>query len=231
MAHNYSDAMLQHIIDEAKRALSIQDPAGRADIISGILQPYTGWALRWAIEDCRARGLTWQVIAGMLGKSYPALLRQYEAGGPVYTITPAQSPNSGNFDGQTPLRRAATTLGQQMAGLGTTRPDCMTYAHLAEAVGKLTTAQGNIDDPSPLLRATHELLALADRIRTHLPTPMSKPERETWVTIDEMKACYERDRPEIETAHQVMSQVAELERPLADAPKFTRPLRVRIQKD
>ena len=118
----------------------------------------------------------------MLGKSYPALLRQYETGGPVYTVTPAQSPNSGNFDGQTPLRRAATALGQQVAGLGMTRPDCMTYARLAESVGMPTTAQGNIDDPAP-------------------------------------------------TAHQVMSKVAELERHLADAPKFTRPLRVRIQKD
>ena len=51
VAHNYSEAMLQHIIGVAKRALSIQDPAARADIISGVLQPYTGWALRWAIED------------------------------------------------------------------------------------------------------------------------------------------------------------------------------------
>jgi hypothetical protein len=230
VAHDYSDAMLQHIVDEARRALSIQDPAGRADIISGILQPYTGWALRWAIEDCRARGLTWQAIAGMLGKSYPALLRQYEAGGPVYTVTPAQSPTSGNFDGQTPLRRAATALGQHMTGLGMTRPNCMTYAHLAEAVGKLTTAQGNIDDPAPLLRATHELLALADRIRIHVPTPIPKPERDAWATIDQLKACYERDRTEIEAAHQILSKVAELERPLAEAPKFTRPLRVQAHK-
>jgi hypothetical protein len=86
-----------------------------------------------------------------------------------------------------------------MAGPAMTRPDCMTYAHLAEAAGKLTTAQGNIDDPAPLLRAMYELLALADRIRTHVPTPKSKPEREIWVTIDELKACYKRDRPEIET--------------------------------
>jgi hypothetical protein len=227
MADNYSDAMLRHIIDEARRALSIPDPAGRADIISSVLQPYTGWALRWAIEDCRARGLTWQAIAGMLGRSYPALLRQYETGGPVYTVTPAHSPNSGNFDGQTPLRRAAFALRQQIAGLANTRPDCMTYAHLAEASGNLTAALANTDDPAPLLRATYEMLAIAGRIRIHVPTPMPKLERETWATIDELRACYDRDRTEIETAHQVISQVAALERPLADAPVFTRPLRAR----
>ena len=53
MPSDYADAMLRNIIDEARRALA-QDPAGRADIISGQIQPYAGWALRWAIEDCRA---------------------------------------------------------------------------------------------------------------------------------------------------------------------------------
>ena len=28
--------------------------------------------------------MTWQAIAGVLGRSYPALLRQFEAGDPVY---------------------------------------------------------------------------------------------------------------------------------------------------
>jgi hypothetical protein len=228
---DHSDAMLQHIIHVAKSAMQVQDPAERARFISQTLQPYAGWALRWAVEDCRDRGMSWQAIAGLLDRSYPALLRQYEAGGPMYTVTPAQSPNSGNFDGQTPLRRAATSLGQQMAGLGMTRPDSMTYAHLYGFVDKLTTAQCDIDDPKPLLRATYELLGMANRIRpTATSGPMSKLERETWATIDQLRACYERDRTEIETAHQVLSTVGELQRPLADAPKFTRPLRVRVQE-
>lgn len=232
-SHEYSDAMLKHLIAEAKRALQIQDPAGRADVISGVLQPYVGWALRWAIEDCRDRGLSWQAIAGMLGRSYPALLRQYEAGGPMFTVTPAQSPSSGNFDGQTPLRRAAFTLNQQMAGLGVNQRDSMTYVHLHEMVYKATEALRDIENPAPLLRAVYELLGMADRIRLHATSgSMSKLERATWGTIDQLKACYERDRHEIETAHQVLSAVAELQRPLTDAPPagMTRPLRVRAQE-
>src|SRR5579863_8239324 len=141
MPSDYADAMLRNIIDEASRALAIQDPIGRADIISGQIQPYAGWALRWAIQDCRAAGMTWQAIAAVLGRSYPALLRQFEAGGPVYTARAAQSAETRNYDGQTPLRRAATALAQQMRGLGMHGPDTFTYAHLHEAVDKLAAAQ------------------------------------------------------------------------------------------
>jgi hypothetical protein len=48
----------------------------------------------------------------------------------------------------------------------------MTCAHPFGSARKLTTAHGIATDPAPLLRATYELLALADRIRTHVPTPM-----------------------------------------------------------
>lgn len=116
----------------------------------------------------------------MLGRSCPALLRQYEAGGPMFTVTPAQSPSSGNFDGQTPLRRAAFTLNQQMAGLGVSQRDSMTYVHLCELVYKATEALRDIEDPAPLLRAIYELLGMADRIRLHAASgPMSKLERAT----------------------------------------------------
>ena len=230
MPRDRSDAMLQRLIDEAKRALSIQDPAGRAEVISSSLQPYTGWALRWAIEDCRNRGMTWQTIAGMLSRSYPALLRQYEAGGPIYTVSPAQSPSSGNFDGQTPLRRAAKKLGEQMAGLWNVRRDGMTYTHLNEQVETLTNALGNTDDPALMLRAAFEVTAMARQIRLSVTSQrMSKEERETWNTIDELIACYDRDHKEIEVADQVLSAVGELQRPLANVPGFTRPLRPRAQ--
>ncbi len=233
MPSEYSDAMLKKIIEEAKRALSTQDPASRAGIISDSIQPYAGWALRWAVEDCRAHGLTWQVIASMLGKSYPAVLRQYEAGGPVYVVTPAQSANSGNFDAQTPLRRAATALGNHMAGLYGRQRDRMTYALLVEAASKVTEAQGNIDDPAPLLRACYEFTSLADRIRLHAQSqPMTRQERETWTVIDELKAAYQRDKTEIETAHQVMTQVADAERSLIETgvKPPPRPLHVRVVK-
>ena len=206
MPSTYADAMLQNIIDEARRALAIQDPIGRADIISGQIQPYTGWALRWAIEDCRAAGMTWQAIAGVLGRSYPALLRQFEAGGPVYTARAAQSPDTRNYDGQTPLRRAATALAQQMLRLGMQRPDSFTYAHLHEAVDKLATAQCVTDDPAPLLQATRDVLALAELLRPHATAqPFAVEAAAIWEILDELKACYERDRGRIEAAHSIQA--------------------------
>jgi hypothetical protein len=220
---NYTDAMLQNLIDEAKRALRTQDPAGRADIISGQIQPYAGWALRWAIEDCRAAGLSWEAIAAMLGRSYPALLRQFEAGGPVYTARAAHSADTRNYDGQTPLRRAATALAQQMQGLGMHRPDTFTYAHLHEAVDKLATAQTVIDDPRPLLQATREVLALAGVLRLHAqPFKFPEAEGEIWDILDDLKACYERDRGQIKAANQLQAAAAELPRPLMQVPGFTR---------
>jgi hypothetical protein len=212
MPSDYGDAMLQNIIGEARRALAIQDPIGRADIISGQIQPYAGWALRWAIDDCRAGGMTWQAIAGALGRSYPALLRQFEAGGPVYTARAAQSADTRNYDGQTPLRRAATALAQQMRGLGMHRPDVFTYAHLHEAVDKLATAQCVTDDPGPLLQATRDVLALAELLRPHATAQPFKAEaeREIWDTLAELKACYERDRGRIEAGHSIQATAATL---------------------
>jgi hypothetical protein len=207
MPSNYADAMLQNIIDEASRALAIQDPIGRADVISGQIQPYAGWALRWAIEDCRAAGLTWQTIAGVLGRSYPALLRQFEAGGPVYTARAAQSPDTRNYDGQTPLRRAATALAKQMLGLGMQRPDTFTYTQLHEAVDKLVDAQCVTDDPTPLLQATRDVLALAELLHPHATAQPFEVEAEgaIWEILDELKACYERDRGQIEAAHSIQT--------------------------
>jgi hypothetical protein len=80
----------------------------------------------------------------------------------VYTARAAQSPGTRNYDGQTPLRRAATTLAKQMLGLGMHRPDTFTCAHLHEAVDKLVTAQCVTEDPAPLLQAAGDVLALAD---------------------------------------------------------------------
>jgi hypothetical protein len=210
MPRDYSDAMLRNIIDEARRALATQDPIGRADIISGQIQPYAGWALRWAIEDCRTAGMTWQTIAGVLGRSYPAILRQFEAGGPVYTARAAQSAGTRNYDGQTPLRRAATALAQQMLGLGMQRPDTFTYTHLHEVVDKLSSAQCVTDDPGPLLQAARDVLALAELLKPHATAhPFTvKTEREIWDALAELKACYERDRGQIEAAHSIQATAA-----------------------
>ncbi len=71
-----SDAMLDRVMAEAQRALDALDPASRADIIARFVQPYSGWALRWAIDDCRAHGMAWTTIAGILDRPYSTVLRQ-----------------------------------------------------------------------------------------------------------------------------------------------------------
>ena len=74
--------------------------------------------------------------------------------------------------------------------------------------------------PEPLLKAVQAVLGIAGRLRPAVDAQAAtgRPEREVWAWIDELKACYERDRPEIEAAHQV------LQLPLMKAPGFTRPL-------
>jgi len=203
-----SDAMLQRVMIETQRALNALDPASRADIIAQFVQPYSGWALRWAIEDCRARGMAWTAIADTLDRPYSTVLRQMRAGGPVYAHQPAHSQSTRNFDAQTPLRRAATELAHRMAAC----PVCVTRFHLRDWVDRLSTAQAVIDSPAQLLEATKVVLAAADGIKGKLPPRETMPieERAVWTILEELDICYRRDHTEIETAHRVMSQAGML---------------------
>ena len=207
-----SDAMLQRVMTETQRALNALDPASRADIIAQFVQPYSGWALRWAIEDCRARGMAWTTIADILDRPYSTVLRQMRAGGPVYAHQPAHSQYTRNFDGQTPLRRAATELAQRMGALVMSYPGSVTSFHLRDRVDRLATAQCVIDNPAPLLEATKVVLAAANGIKGQLPRRETMPteERAVWNILEELDICYRRDHTEIEKAHRVMSQVGML---------------------
>jgi hypothetical protein len=209
-----SDAMLHRLMAEAQRALNALDPASRARIIAQFIQPYSGWALRWAIEDCRAHGMAWTTIADMVDRPYSTVLRQMRAGGPVYAHQPAHSAHTRNFDAQTPLRRAATELAQRMAALVTAYPGSTTSIHLRDRVAQLSTAQGVIDDPGPLLEATKVVVAAANGIEGQLPSREAMPteERAVWNILEELDICYQRDHREIETAHQVMSRAGMLPR-------------------
>ena len=207
--------MLRRLLAEVQRALRTSDPASRANFLAGVIQPYAGWALRWAIEDCRARGLYWTTIAALVQRPYPTILRQLRAGGPVYAHQPAHSQRTRNFDGQTPLRRAAFSLNQRVAELVMGGdPRSVTAAHLFDPVQRLSAAQGNIDDPDPgpILEATHEVLEAARVIvgKVRSRDAMSRWERAVWDVLDELEACYERDNREIETAYQVMTKAGML---------------------
>jgi hypothetical protein len=207
MPSNYSDAMLRHLLEEVQRALSIQDSAGRADVLATVIQPYAGWALRWAIEDCRLRGMSWASIAAIVGKPYQTIARQMQAGGPVYAHQAAHSDATRNFDGQNPLRRAATELAQRMAALAMRDHETLTNICLREPVLRLSDAQGEVKDPTPLLDATRVIVDAKAAIVGKIPAreKMSRYERDVWETLDELEACYRRDRREIELAHEVMS--------------------------
>jgi hypothetical protein len=74
-------------------------------------------------------------------------------------------------------------------------------------VDKLVTAQCVTDDPAPLLQAAGDVLALADVLR---PNATAQPftteaEQEIWEILGELKACYERDRGQIQTAHNIQA--------------------------
>jgi hypothetical protein len=204
---NYSDAMLRHLLDAVQRALTMQDPAGRADVLASVIQPYAGWALRWAIEDCRARGMSWASISAIVGRPYPTIVRQLQAGGPVYVHQAAHSAGTRNFDAQTPLRRAATELAQRMAAVAMRDPGSATNIHLREPVLRLSDAQVKVKDPTPFLDATEAVVDAKSTITGHVPArdAMSEWERRVWEVLDELEACYRRDRREIEIAHDVMS--------------------------
>jgi len=204
---NYSDAMLRHLLDEVQRALRMQDPAGRADVLASVIQPYAGWALRWAIEDCRARGMSWASISAIVGRPHPTIVRQLQAGGPIYVHQAAHSAGTRNFDAQTPLRRAATDLAQRMAGLAMRDPDSVTNIYLREPVLKLSDAQAKVKDPALLLDATEVVVDAKNAIAGQVPVrdAMSEWERSVWEVLDELEACCRRDRREIEIAHDVMS--------------------------
>ena len=97
-----SDAMLHRVMAETQRALNTLDPAGRADIIARFVQPYSGWALRWAIEDCRAHGMAWTTIAGTWTGRTPQCSARCAPAGPV----PRTSPHTRSPPGTlTPRRR------------------------------------------------------------------------------------------------------------------------------
>jgi hypothetical protein len=206
------DAILTRLLAETQRALDALDAASRADIIARYVQPYSGWALRWAIEDCRAHGMPWTEIAQILDRPYSTVLRQMQAGGPVYAHQPAHSQSTRNFDGQTPLRRGATELAHRMMGLAMSRPDSILTIHLRDRVDRLSTAQTVIDDPEPLLEATRVVLAAMNGIKDKVqPTAeLASEELAVWTILEELDLIYRRDRREIEAAQRVLSQAGML---------------------
>lgn len=201
-----SDLMLLRVKEAVERAFNA-DPASRVYILAQSVQPLSGWALRWAVQDCRERGMPWTEIAGILNRPYSTVLRQFQAGGPVYAHQAAHSQNTRNFDGQTPLRQTTTELAKRMGSLALSCPGSITAIHLHARIERLASALSVLDDPKPMLEATRVVLAGANGIKDKLQPREELPaeERAVWNILEELDICYRRDHTEIEKAHQVMS--------------------------
>jgi hypothetical protein len=108
------------------RSVLRMDSADRVAAIGSILQPYTGCVLRQAVQDCRNRGMSWQAIAGLLGRSYPAVLRQFNAGRAAYAVASAQCAErvGGQRPGLVPGGRVALATRLCVAPLEALHPRC-----------------------------------------------------------------------------------------------------------
>lgn len=109
------------------------------------------------------------------------------------------------------ILRGATALVHATMGLAMRDPNTVTCAYLREPVSQLSDSQCVITEPGPLLEAVGAVLEAGRGIPT-LPhrEAMSDWERAVWEALDELSACYERDRAEIEIAHEVKATVEQL---------------------
>jgi hypothetical protein len=191
----HGDRMLSELLIEVQRALDINDPLGRAELLATVVQPYAAWATRWSIAEARERGLSWPAIAGALGQQHSTILRQYQAGGPVVTARPYGA----RHDRQDELRRAAADLVHEMfptRALQESDTGAVLYVPVQTLADRMIS-----QDAQPLLAAVAEVLIRADSLRPGYPSAAGfDQERAAWAAIDKLDAVYRRDRILIEIA-------------------------------
>jgi hypothetical protein len=193
--------LLGRIAEEAQRAQALEDPLEQAKVLALLIQPYTGWALRGAVDDCRGADMKWSVVAPEVGLSQAVLSRQVRANGPVVTITPYYGPSSRNADGQTPLRLAATSLVHRTMALAMQSSDERSplLAGLYIAVMAMAQAQAT-NQAEPVLRTIREVLRQADEFGAAAATAGSEPERAVLGALDELRTAFRRDQATLRVA-------------------------------
>jgi hypothetical protein len=200
----YAEQMLHHLANEVKRALDANDPINRAQIIAGLIQPYSGWALRWAIRDAREAGTSWPSLGHALGQEQATLYRQYQGGGPVVTIRPYHTAGTRNDDGQTPVRQAATKLVQQIQPPTVelqNSPTAALYRPVQAMADAMTTPE-----PEPLLRTVSHVLEVADKLASDhgYPAAATFPqEKAVWEACGTLRTIFANDRELIRAAAEV----------------------------
>jgi DNA-binding SARP family transcriptional activator len=79
--HEPGRPLLDRLADDLDRARDAVHPVVRGRHLAQV-QRRSGWALRQAVTECREHfGMTWRDTASALQMPYPALFRQYQAGG------------------------------------------------------------------------------------------------------------------------------------------------------
>ncbi|WP_042373070.1 hypothetical protein [Streptacidiphilus neutrinimicus] len=189
---SHTTYLLQRIIEEARHALDANDPLEQARLIATLIQPYTGWALRETVLDCRDAGTQWSRIAPEVGLSQAVLSRQVRGTGPVVTIAPSYNASLGNPGAQTPLYLAATILVQRMADLAATAPDTPTAKNLHITVMALGQALA-ATQPGLLSKTVEEVLRIADAAgEEDHGSGKTVQERLVREAIDELRTAHER---------------------------------------
>lgn len=208
-----ADQLLLHVAAQVERARSSADPVERARIAAS-LQWYSGWALRFAVDECRAAGLSWPAIGEKLGIRQTTVFDQHRAGGPVIIARPHRSPGGRNDvwttiwhrNGQTPLRQVATKLVHNAMSQDPIFQNTATARDLDRPIHAMGHAQTTTNSPEPLLRAVEHLLQVAAEVAARLGYPeaaTSAQERAVWDTLAELAQVYERDKELIHVAAEV----------------------------
>jgi hypothetical protein len=196
--------MLRHLADAVNRALNANDPINRAQIIAQQIQPYSGWALRWAIRDTRETGTSWPSLGHALGQEQATIYRQFQGGGPVVAVRPYHTAGTRNDDGQTPVRQAATKLAQQIQPPTVelqNSPTAALYLPVRAMADAMTSPE-----PEPLLRTVSYVLEVADKLADDhgYPAVASFPqETAVWEALGTLRTVFARDRELIRAAAEV----------------------------
>lgn len=207
-APSHAHYLLGRIAEEAERAQHLEDPLEQARVIATLIQPYSGWALREAVLDCRDASTKWSEIAPVVALSQAVLARQARGSGPVVTIAPSYSSSAGNVDAQTPVRLAMTTLVHRVMGLAMHYPETETAKRLYLPVMAMAQAQST-NQVEPLLRTVGEVLRTADQTEQECfrlgVTSEVEEEREVWDAIAELRRSYSRNHGDIRVAAELQA--------------------------
>ncbi|WP_414170889.1 hypothetical protein ACMATS_37815 (plasmid) [Streptoverticillium reticulum] len=200
---DYGQQMLEELLSEVQRALSATDPLTRAQILAQQVQPYAGWALRWAVADAQKNGASWPSIGLAVGQQHTTIYRQFQGGGPLVTVRPHHTSGTRNDDYQDALRQAAKRVTGE--AFPTQELQRSPLGQLYGPIQAMAETLRVVDSAEPLLRQVDHLLgAVATLESAGYPSrDIGTQEKAVWAALVDLRTAYERDKPFIEAAEEV----------------------------